>query len=395
MTPIFDRANETRRPELLEQIQLERLQALLARLRRNVRRYREQLNDAHVETLADLARLPVTRPADLVAAFPYGMFALPLREVVRLHSAVGPDGKQLVVGHTRNDLQQWGRLVARQLVAAGVSTSDVVQICFGGGFFAQALGYMLGAELVGASVIPEDPFHVEYQLELLKNYRATVLITTPTNARELMESLRRRSIDPQSLQLRAVLLSRPLPMAQREELAAGLFAHIFCGFGVAEILDPGLCVECSEKSLHLNEDHFLAETQDGELLVTTLCREAMPLLRYRTAIGARLERRKCACGRTGIVLEPGDRLDERLLVNEMPLYRPQITEFLSGTTLGRQPFTVDVMDRHLRISVEIGEDAFVDEMRVMAGRKAELQSGFLARFGIEAEVRYVAPARTS
>ena len=391
MNAVFDRANETLRPELLEQVQLERLQALLARLRRNVRRYRELLDNGRVEALADLGHLPVTTPADLVEAFPYGMFALPLREVVRLHSVVGPSGRQLVIGHTRNDLQQWGRLVARQLIAAGVTSSDVVQICFGGGFFSQALGYMRGAELTGACFIPEDPFHVEYQLELLKNYRATVLITTPTNARDLMELLRLRRIDPQSLQLRVVLLSRPVLPAARDELETGLFGQVFCGFGAAEILDPGFCVECSEKQLHVNEDHFLVEAPGGELQVTTLCREAMPLLRYQTRIAATLERRKCGCGRTGILLKPGARLDNLMLVNEMPLYRAQVAEFLAKTRIGAQPFTLEVRERRLDLAVEVSETVFGDEMRVMAELKSQLQSEFLARFGIEADVRYVAP----
>ncbi|OPZ30587.1 MAG: Phenylacetate-coenzyme A ligase [Lentisphaerae bacterium ADurb.BinA184] len=393
MSPLFERDREALRADQLEQLQLERLQALLARLRRNVRRYRELLGDARVESLADLGRLPATTPENLVEAFPYGMFALPLREVIRLHSTVGPDGRQIVVGHTRNDLDQWGRLVARQLVAAGVTGNDVLQICFGGGFFGQALGYMRGAEVAGACVIPEDPFHVEYQLDLMKNYRATVLITTPSNARDLVEVIRARRMDPQALELRALVLSRPVGPEVREELETGLFARAFCGFGLPEILDPGLAVECPEHNLHVSEDHFLVETVAGELVVTTLAREAMPLLRYRTRVAAQLECVKCPCGRTGVVLRPGGRLDDRMTVNEVPLYRAQVEQFLAQTRIGRQPFALSVAGRTLELAVEVSEDIVGDKMGLLTDLKAVLESEFQARFGIVADLRFTSPSR--
>ena len=153
MSSIFDRRYETMSRSELEQLQLERMQALLVRLKRNVRRHREKLGDRRVESLADLARLPFLTPEDLVDSFPYGLFAFPLREVIRLHSTVGPAGKPLVIGHTRNDLAQWGRLVARQLVASGVTANDVIQVSLGTGIYSGVTGYVRGAELVEASVI--------------------------------------------------------------------------------------------------------------------------------------------------------------------------------------------------------------------------------------------------
>src|SRR5512136_2508311 len=174
----FDRRYEMMPRAELDQLQLERLQALLVRLKRNVRRYRERLADVRVVSLQDLARLPFTTPEDMVASFPYGMFAFPLREVIRLHSTVGPQGKPLVIGHTRNDLVQWGRLVARQLVASGVTANDVIQISVGSSVNAGASGYVLGAELIEASVIAEDPLHIDFQFAMVQNYRPTVFITT-------------------------------------------------------------------------------------------------------------------------------------------------------------------------------------------------------------------------
>ena len=386
---ILDRNYETMPANELAHFQLERLQALLARLKRNVRRYRELMGDTRVESLADLSRLPITTPEDLVAAFPYGMFALPLREVIRLHSTVGPEGRQLLIGHTRNDLRHWGRLIARQLAAAGATAHDVLQICFQAGISGKALGYLLGAEMIEASVISEDHFHIEYQLAMLQNCRATVLVTTPTDARALLELLGKRRIDPHSLNLRVVLLSRPVSAVEREEIATGLSAGVWSSFGIDEILDPGLCVECSKGRFHVNEDQFLVEIQDGELLVTTLCREAMPLLRYRTRTACEIRREPCDCGRTGVILQPGERLDGRFRVNERPLYAAQIAGVLAQTPAAGYPFHLDISERRVLVSVEITPDVFVDTMGALAELKYTIQSEFLARLGIEVKVQYV------
>lgn len=390
-TLVFDPRLETMPRGETEQLQLERLQALLARLKRNVRRYREQLGDASIQSLADLARLPVTRPEDLITAFPYGMFALPLREVIRLHSTVGPDGKQLVIGHTRNDLSHWGRLVARQLAAANVSNHDVIQICLEGGVFSGAAGYILGAERIEASMIPEDPIHIEYQLATLQNYRATVLITTPSNARDLVAAIEERKIDPQSLNLLTVVLSRPIPPEEREALRSGLFAEVRCGFGIPEILDPGLCVECPEGQLHVNEDQFVAEVRDGELLVTTLCREAMPLLRYATRLACELRTGRCACGRTGSILTPGPRLDGQLRVREKTLYPAQIGDVLARTKAKGHPARHRVTERGVIIALPVTQGIFSDTMRVLEDIKRSVEMEFLSRLGIPAEVQYVSP----
>ena len=388
---MFDSKQETLRADELSQLQLERFQALVARLRRNVRRYREVLGDRRLESLADVGGLPATEPEDLVAAFPYGMFALPVGEVVRLHSTVGPKGCQLVIGHTRNDLTQWGRLVARQLAAAGVTANDVIQICFGGGVFEKALGYMLGAEMLGASVIPQGPFHIEYQLAMLQNYRVTALITSPTNARELVELLRNRQADPQSLYLRVVILSRPVPPAEREHLKTGLMTEVRTSFGIPEILDPGFCLECDQGRFHVNEDQFAVETRDGELLVTTLCREAMPLLRYGTRTEGAIAREKCACGRTGAILQPGRRLDGRLLVNETALYPEQISAVLAQTRAAGHPYRMEASDRRVVVSITIAKDLFADTMRALVEMRDEIAAEILARLGVDAEVRFVEP----
>lgn len=390
---ILDPRYETLPRAELEQLQLERLQALLARLKRNVRRYREQIADVRVENLQDLPKLPFTTPDDMVESFPYGMFAQPLREVIRLRSIAGPQGKPLVIGHTRNDLAQWGRLAARQLVASGATSNDVVQVCLGGGIYRGDSGYVLGAESIEASVIAEEPFHIDAQLAMLQNYRPTMLITTPTNAVDLMHMMERRRIDPQSFHLRTILLSRPVDQAMRQELHSGLLVAVQCNFGIDEILDPGLCVECEANRFHVNEDHFLVEVVDGELVVTTLTREAMPLLRYRTRVACQAHREKCSCGRTGIVLSPGQRLDRRLRVRETPLYESQIAEVLALSRAVGRPFRFEVEERSLRILVEINEELFSDVMAPIERLQKEIESDFLTRLGVEAHIQFVSPTR--
>lgn len=388
---VFDRKYETLPREDLAQLQLERLQALVARLRRNVPRYRKTLGDIRVESLADVGRLPATTPEDLAAAFPYGMFALPLREVIRLQSAVGAKGVQVVSGYTRNDLTQWGRLAARQLAAAGSTSHDVILIGFGGGTFTPSLAYLLGAELMESSVIPQDACHPHRQLAVMQSFRANVLITTPSQARELIQAMREREIDPQSLQLRVVLLSRPVSPEERDELKTGLFTEIRCSFGVAEVLDPGLCVECREHRLHVNEDHFLVELDGDELLVTTLTREAMPLLRYRTCVQARLDSARCPCGRTGVVLAPIGRLDGRVRVNEMPLYRAQIEEVLAQTRAGGHPFILDIAEGRVAVSLKVTAKLIPDTVRQLESLREEIRSECLTRLGIRAEVAFLSP----
>jgi phenylacetate-CoA ligase len=271
-----------------------------------------------------------------------------------------------------------------------VTANDVIQMCFGGGVYGAA-GYLFGAQVVEASVMAEEPTHVDYQVTMLQNYRPTVLITTPTFALDLMQVIGQRRLDPQSFQLRTVLLSRPVNKETREQLAAGLSAHVQCNFGLGEILDPGLCVECEAGHFHIHEDQFLAEVHEGELVLTTLCREAMPLLRYRTRVRCELTREKCACGRHCAVIVPGGRLDGRWCVKETPLYESQIAGVLTRTKAAGQPFTVAVSDRQVVVSIEISDDLFADTVWVVESLKREIESDFLARLDVVAEVRFVNP----
>jgi phenylacetate-CoA ligase len=390
---ILDPRIETMPRAELEQFQFERLQALLVRLRRNVRRYRERLGDLRVESLEDLARLPLTSPEDLVAGFPYGLFAFPLREIIRLYSTTGAGGKPLVLGHTRNDLAQWGRLAARQLAAAGVTANDIIQISLGGGAQSAACGFLLGAELIEASVLAEDPLHIDRQLDILRHYHPTCIVTTPTNASQLVATLESRRIDPQSLQVRVLLLSRPVPAELREKLATGLFAAVLCNCGISEIIDPGLCVECEAGGFHVNEDQFLPEICSGELVITTLQREAMPLLRFRTGLAAELDHARCSCGRTGTLLRPGQHLDERVRFRETTFYREQIAEVLSRTAAANHPFRIETSADHLELAIEMSEALFARTVSSTEDPKDEIRSEILSRLGLGVDVRFVEPTK--
>jgi len=264
-------------------------------------------------------------------------------------------------------------------------------MCFGGGVYGAA-GYLFGAQVVEASVIAEDPSHVDYQIAMLQNYRPTVLITTPTNAFELIQVMERRRLDPQSLHVRTVLLSRPVDKETREQLAAGLFAKVQCNFGIREVFDPGLCVECEAGQFHVHEDHLLVEIQEGELVLTTLCREAMPLLRYRTRVACAMSHEKCSCGRTGVVLRPGPRLDRCLLVNETPLYESQIAEVLTRTAVAGRPFQATISDRHVVITLEMSAALFSDTIWYLERLQHEVESECSARLGVEVRVQFTQPS---
>jgi len=386
---IFDRNSETMPRATLEQLQLERLQALLARLKRNVRRYRERIADLRLESLADLAKFPFTTPEDVADSFPYGLFSFPLREIIRLHSIMGPKGSTLVVGHTRNDLVHWGRLAARQFAASGMTPNDVVQVALSGGLYRGALGYALGAEQIEASVIEEEPHCIEAQLNLLENYRPTVLVTTPTNALALMNAMAHHRKDPQSFHLRTVFLSRPVAGELWNEIRAGLQVNVSCNFGIDEILDPGFSVQCEAGRFHVNEDQFLVEVEDGELIVTTLAREAMPLLRYRTRLACETPREKCSCGRTGTVIMPKGRLDNRFRVGETPLYEEQIAQVLRSHLKEEHPYNHTVAGDKLVVSIQMTPAIFSDMIWQLEDFRRRMVTDFLDRLGVVAEVRFV------
>src|SRR5512137_1194569 len=263
------------RPEL-EQLQLERLQATLNRVYKNVTCYRNKFNEAgidpeDIQSLADLGRLPFTTKDDLRLNYPYGMFAVPLREVVRIHSSSGTTGKPTVVGYTKHDIKTWSDLVARFMTAAGVTHDDVVQIAFGYGMFTGAFGLHYGAETIGASVIPMGGGNTEKQIMIMQDYRSTALVCTPSYAITLADRMEQLGLDPKSLSLKVGLFgSEPWSESMRNEIEQRLGIIATDNYGLSEVMGPGVAGECVGRcGMHLFEDHFLAEIinpESGETL---------------------------------------------------------------------------------------------------------------------------------
>lgn len=317
MSAIFSPRYETMDREELQQLQLERLQATVNRCYKNVPFYRRRLDELQMEpedvqSLADLRRLPFTTKDDLRRSYPYDMVALPLREVVRFHLSSGTTGAPTVIAYTANDLQHWTELVARNLVAGGITREDVVQIFFGYGLFSGGFGLHQGAEAIGASVLPVSEAELPQQVQIMQDFRSTALIGMPSYALAIAEAIRAAGVEPNSLSLRVGLFgAEPWSEERRAEIEGRLYLKAYDIYGLSEMGGPGVAGECPERcGLHAAEDHFLVEVvdpasgeplpegQEGELVFTTLTKEALPLLRYRSGDLAALDSRPCACGRT-------------------------------------------------------------------------------------------------
>ena len=332
----------------LEQLQLERLEATLSRVHRNVPFYRQRFDalgfdPESLRDPADLRRLPFTTKEDLRLAHPYGLFAVPLRDVVRLHASSGTTGQPTVVGYTRNDLKTWAGLVARLLVAGGVTRDDVVQVAFNYGLFTGAFGLHAGAERLGCSVIPASSGHTRKQIAVMQDYRTTALVSTPSYALQVADTMAELGVDRNALALRHGLFgAEPWSEALRRELEERLGITATDNYGLSEVMGPGVAGECQARSgLHVAEDHFLVEVvhpetlapvapgELGELVITTLTREAFPLIRYRTRDLTRLLPGPCPCGRTlGRMARLAGRTDDLLIVKGAKFFPSQVEAVL-------------------------------------------------------------------
>ncbi|MEY2667386.1 MAG: hypothetical protein RJA59_24, partial [Pseudomonadota bacterium] len=368
----------------IEQLQLERLEATLNRVQRSVpfyqRRFAESGFDAEgLRSLGDLRRLPFTEKRDLRDNHPYGMFAVPLRDVVRVHASSGTTGLATAVGYTRNDLRTWSDLVARVLVAGGVGKDDVVQVAFDYGLFTGAFGFHQGAERLGASVIPVSSASARRQVGILRDYRSTALVCTPSHAMTLADAALDAGVKPGSLSLRFGLFgAEPWSESMRAELQAKLKLVATDNYGLSEVGGPGLAGECLERQgLHVAEDHFLVEVIDpetlapvpdgtvGELVVTTLTREAMPVIRFRTHDLASITRVPCACGRTmARMSRVKGRTDDLLLVKGARVFPSEIESVLLEVE-GTEPHYEIVLERR-----DGGDEALVRVEALAPGDEA-------------------------
>ena len=399
----------------LEQLQLERLEATLSRAYRNVPFYRRSLDAAGFDpdqfrALEDLRRLPFTTREDLAANYPYGLFAVPLRDVVRVHASSGAASGAAVIGYTRNDIRTWSNLVARGLVAAGVTKDDVVQVALEYGLFTGAFGIHDGAERLGASVIPASSGHARRQIRMMQDFKTTTLVGTPSYALLLADTMAELGIDRNALSLRhgifgAEAWSEPTRAEIEDKLAITATYH----YGLSEVMGPGVAGECLQRrGLHLAEDHFAVEIVDpatlepvrpgerGELVLTTLTREAFPVLRYRTRELTRLLDGPCPCGRTSLRMAPVDgRSDDAVVVRGMTVFPAQIEAELRELE-GTDPRWQMVVERRAALDeatvlVEVSDAIFFDEMRRQAELRDRIERRLASELGVLLKVKFVQP----
>ncbi len=336
---------ETAPRETIREEQTERLQETVERAYENVPFYREALDDAGVapadiESVDDVSRLPTTRKEDFRAEYPDGLFAADWDDVARIHASSGTTGKPKIVSYTDEDLDVWSEVVARCLVAAGVGSDDVVQNSYGYGLFTGGLGLHAGIEEVGAAVIPTGGGDTARQMSMLQDLESDVLCCTPSYCLYLAEALEDAGVDPQDLQLSTVIIgAEPFTDAMRDEIEEALGVTALDIYGLSEIIGPGVSMECAEaqEGLHIWEDHFLPEVVDpqtgeplpegaeGELVLTTLTKQALPVLRYRTGDMTSLNYEECDCGRTVVRMDNvTGRSDDLLIVRGVNVYPSQI-----------------------------------------------------------------------
>ena len=370
---IWDKTHECMSRDELEQLQLERLQATINRVHKNVTHYRKKFNELgiipeDIHSLADLTKLPFTAKEDLRVNYPYGMFAVPLREVVRIHSSSGTTSKPIVVGYTKNDIRSWSNLVARFMTSAGVTHDDLVQIAFSYGLFTGAFGVHYGAEVIGASVIPMGTGNTEKQIMIMQDYKTTTLVSTPSYALELADRIRLSGIDPKTLSLKFGLFGgEPWSEKMRREIENRLSLSATDNYGLSEVIGPGVAGECRcKKGMHIYEDAFIPETIDsqtgeiqppgsqGELVLTTLTKEAFPMIRYRTGDITALDYARCDCGRTLVRMQRIlQRSDDMLIIRGVNVYPSQIEEAIISVAQGEAPYQIVVERKGALDSIEV------------------------------------------
>ena len=397
----------------LEQLQLERLQATLFRVGTHVPFYRRKFREMNIDpdgfdSLEDICKLPFTTKQDLRDNYPYGLFAVPLREVVRVHSSSGTTGQATVVGYTGNDIKNWSNLVARILTAAGVTSEDVVQIAFGYGLFTGGFGLHYGAERLGASVIPISSGNTRRQLQIMQDFKTTALVCTPSYALLLADIMIEQDININAMPLKYGLFGgEPWSEAMRAEIEDKLHIRATDNYGLSEIMGPGVAGECSEcNGLHINEDHFLIEIIDpqtlepvpdgepGELVITTLTKEAFPVIRYRTRDLTRLITEKCPCGRSFKRMERVfGRTDDMLIIKGVNVFPSQIEQVLFEVE-GTEPHYQIIVEREGRLDkatvmVEVVESIFFDQMKKQRELVERIKKRLAVELGIGVDVKLV------
>ena len=405
---------ETASREQLDKMQLERLQKTVKHVYDNVPLYRERMDAAgvkpeDVKTLDDLQKLPFTSKQDLRDTYPYGMFAVPMDDVVRLHASSGTTGKQIVVGYTEGDLDIWNEICARALVAAGGTRSDKVHVSYGYGLFTGGLGLHGGASKLGATCIPVSSGNTARQITILQDFESDILCCTPSYAMYIGEEIEKMGIDPKSLKLRAGIFgAEPWTEEMRRQIEQKLAIKAYDIYGLTEIMGPGVAYECSaQKGMHVNEDHFIIEIidpetgkhmpdgQQGEIVFSCITKEAFPLLRFRTKDIGVITHEKCQCGRSFVRMsKPRGRTDDMLIIRGVNVFPSQIETVV--LRMGYAPNYQLIVDRvnnldTLEVRLEMTPELFSDVTSELENTQRAIASQLRDLLGLSAKVTLVAP----
>ncbi len=411
----WDKENETMSREKLRELQFKRLKSTVERTYNNVPFYKKLMNEhgfrpGDLHSLDDLKHLPFTTKQDLRDNYPFNLFAVPMDQVVRVHASSGTTGKPTVVGYTKADIEMWAQLIARSLVMVGGHKGDIVQNAYGYGLFTGGMGIHYGAELLGASVIPISGGNTDRQLMIMQDFKTTILTCTPSYALYLAEEGEKKGIDFKKLPLKAgVFGAEPWSERMRQELESRLDIKAHDIYGLSEIIGPGVSMECSaQQGMHIFEDHFLAEIIDpdtgetlpygeqGELVITSLTKEAFPIIRYRTRDITVLTDEPCPCGRTHIRMKRvTGRSDDMLIIRGVNVFPSQVESVLLefGET---EPHYQLVVDRKgnldvLEIWVELSEKWFSDRVSQLEDIEYRLRHRIGSVLGINAKIKLVEP----
>ncbi|MDJ0622916.1 MAG: phenylacetate--CoA ligase [Desulfocapsaceae bacterium] len=400
----------------LQSIQLRRLQHLVTRVYKTVKPYRDKMEEKGVrpediKSLDDLGKLPFTVKDDLRDNYPFGLFTVPLDEVVRVHASSGTTGKPTVVGYTEKDIDLWASVMARALACAGAHKGDMVHNAYGYGLFTGGLGAHYGVEKMGATVIPVSGGNTKRQITIMRDFGSTVLLSTPSYALNLADAMDEMQVDPTKLSLRVGIFgAEPWSENMREEVERKLNLKAVDIYGLSEVMGPGVAMEClhTTKGMHVFEDHFLPEIIDpesgevlppgekGELVFTTLTKEAFPIIRYRTKDISRLIYETCECGRTLVRMEKvTGRSDDMLIIRGVNVFPSQVEHVLMGIE-GVEPHYQIVVEREgnldtMLVQVEVSGAVFSDEIRVLENLGKRIEAEIKDMLGVTCKVKLVEP----
>lgn len=416
MASYFNEEFETLPRAALEALQLKRLKDVVDRVYATVPFYKQSfdktgIKPSDVSTLDDLKRLPFTTKSDMRDSYPYNLFSAPMEEIVRIHASSGTTGKPTVVGYTKKDIETWAELMARSLVTAGAHKGDIIHNAYGYGLFTGGLGVHNGAEKLGASVIPISGGNTVRQLMIMQDFGSTVLTCTPSYSLFMAEEARAAGIDFRNLKLRiGIFGAEPWSDAMRAEIEQKLNLTALDIYGLSEIMGPGVAQECFEgkNGLHIWEDHFipeiinpetgesLPEGEKGELVITTITKQGIPLIRYRTRDVTSLSYEQCNCGRTHArIARMSGRSDDMLIIRGVNVFPSQIESILVRIE-GVEPHYVLIVDRKdnldtLQVQVEVDEHIFSDEIKVLQELGRRIEKEIKDMLGVTCAVKLVEP----